>query len=89
MSLKSTFRDFCQDYLDAFALAIGQASINSQDLRSLQIVLPPLPEQQRIAANLTEQLAEVEHLQKSLKYQLDAINKLPATLLHRAFNGEL
>jgi type I restriction enzyme S subunit len=69
--------------------AIGQASINSQDLRSLQIVLPLLREQQRIAANLTEQMAEVESLQQSLKSQLDTINKLPATLLRRAFNGEL
>jgi type I restriction enzyme S subunit len=34
-------------------------------------------------------MAEVERLQQSLKSQFNTINKLPATLLRRAFDGEL
>jgi type I restriction enzyme S subunit len=64
-------------------------NINQENLKTVTVPTPPLAVQKRITATLTEQLAEVEHLQKSLKYQLDAINKLPATLLRRAFNGEL
>ena len=63
--------------------------IRTDEVASVEINLPSLEEQQRIAANLTKQLAEVKHIQKSLESQLDAINKLPATLLRRAFNGEL
>jgi type I restriction enzyme S subunit len=63
--------------------------IRTDEVASVEINLPSLEEQQPIAANLTKQLAEVKHIQKSLESQLDAINKLPATLLRRAFNGEL
>jgi type I restriction enzyme, S subunit len=34
-------------------------------------------------------MAAVEKLSKQLEQQLDTINKLPAALLKRAFNGEL
>jgi hypothetical protein len=34
-------------------------------------------------------MAEVERFKQSLKSQPDAINKLPARLLRRAFNEEL
>ena len=50
---------------------------------------PPLPEQKRIAAILREQMAAVERARVIEEAQLDAIDKLPATLLRRAFNGEL
>jgi restriction endonuclease S subunit len=58
-------------------------------LRSVPIPLPPLTDQQRIAATLTAQLAAAERLRQTLQAQLDAINALPAALLRRAFNGEL
>jgi len=69
--------------------AIGQASINSSDIRSIQLLLPSLADQQRIAVELTERLAGVERLLRSLAEQLAAIEKLPAALLRRAFHGEL
>jgi type I restriction enzyme S subunit len=37
--------------------AIGQASINSEDVRSIRLLLPALADQQRIAAMLNEQMA--------------------------------
>lgn len=69
--------------------AIGQASINSEDLRNIQFVVPPLPTQRRVAAMLTDQMAQAEKVRKGLEEQLDALNKLPAALLRRAFNGEV
>lgn len=69
--------------------AIGQASINSTDIRNVKIMLPPFTEQKNISAKLTEKLEQAECLQRSLQEQLDAINKLPAAILRQAFNGEL
>ena len=67
---------------------------NIQNLRfsqfsPLEIPLPPLSEQKRIAAILNEQMAAVEQARKAAEDELAAINALPAALLRRAFAGEL
>ena len=53
------------------------------------IPLPPLSEQKRIAGILKEQMSSAECLRRTLAEQLNAISKLPAALLRRAFSGEL
>lgn len=65
------------------------SNLRVSDLLALQIPLPPLPEQQRIAAILTEQLAAVEKAHTAAEEQLKAIERIPAALLRRAFSGEL
>ncbi len=69
--------------------AIGQASINSADLRSIKIALPSLENQNRIAQSLNEKIANSTKLCQVLETQLTAFNTIPATLLRRAFAGEL
>ncbi len=69
--------------------AIGQASINSEDLRSIQLILPPLAEQNRIAALLNEQIIQAKCLQKELEERSGVINNLPSALLRQAFAGRL
>ncbi|MEF3253969.1 MAG: restriction endonuclease subunit S, partial [Deferribacterales bacterium] len=64
-----------------------RADIN--ELMKLVVPLPPLAEQRRIAAILREQMDAVERLRRTLEEQLEAINKLPAAILRKAFNGEL
>ena len=68
---------------------IGQSAVKAEKLLALQIPLPPLAEQQRIAAILREQMAAVEKARAAAQAELDAINALPAALLRRAFNGEI
>jgi type I restriction enzyme S subunit len=58
-------------------------------LREIETPLPPLADQRRIASQLSAQMASAERLRQTLAGQLDAINKLPAALLRRAFKGEL
>jgi type I restriction enzyme, S subunit len=58
-------------------------------LLSIEIPLPPLAEQKRIAAILNEQMAAVERARKAAEEELETINRLPAALLRRAFEGEL
>jgi type I restriction enzyme S subunit len=66
-----------------------RAKLNQEIAASIPVPLPPLAEQKRIAGILKEQMASAERLRQILTDQLDAINKLPAALLRRAFNGEL
>jgi type I restriction enzyme, S subunit len=63
--------------------------ITRSQIQAEQLPIPPLSVQRRIAEALHEQMGAVESLCKSLQAQLDAINKLPAALLSRAFRGEL
>lgn len=68
---------------------IGQSAVKNDKLLSLELPLPPLPEQQRIAAALDEKMVAVDRARSATEAQLDAINELPAALLRQAFNGEL
>ena len=72
-------------------LTQGMANRNLvlQDLKQIEIPVPPLTEQKRIVSILSEQMAAAERTCKVLEDQLDTINKLPAALLRRAFSGEL
>jgi type I restriction enzyme S subunit len=63
--------------------------IRTEEVASVELNLPPLREQQHIAAVLNEQLASTNQLCQNLEKQLVAINILPTTLLRQAFNGEL
>jgi type I restriction enzyme, S subunit len=69
--------------------AIGQSSINSTDVRNIEIALPSIAEQKRIAAMLKERMASVDRTRQALQAQLDGINQLSAVLLRKAFNGDL
>jgi type I restriction enzyme S subunit len=70
-----------------FTGAVGQQRVPEQFLASLEIPLPPLPEQQRIAARLREQMQAVDEARQAAQAQLQAINQLPAALLRQAFSG--
>ena len=76
---------------DIQALGSGAtfAEVSKSKLQEFEIPLPPLPEQQRIAALLKDQIAAVDKARKAAEAQLETINALPISLLRRAFNGEL
>lgn len=65
--------------------AVNQASINQEDVKGLIVRLPPLPLQQKFAA-LVER---VERLRAVQGEELRQAEHLFASLLHRAFSGEL
>jgi len=75
--------------LPAMNKAAAVPGLNRDDVYRIEIPLPPLPEQKRIAAILKDQLAAVERARAATEAQLEAAQVLPATLLRRAFNGEL
>lgn len=62
-------------------------AINRDQLEALEIPLPPLAEQERIAGRLTEQLAAVERARAAAANRLAAAEALPASLLREVFEG--
>jgi len=69
--------------------AIGQATINQEDLKSIEIPIPPLPVQKHIVEKLDGIRAMVESLKRQQKDRSDWLDKLPKALLEKAFRGEL
>jgi len=63
--------------------------IRTEEVASVEVHLPPIPDQRTICALIDDQVTKINQLQTSLKDQLAAIEALPAALLRRAFNGEL
>ena len=74
--------------LNKVANSMAQPLVSGQLIYPIEIFIPPVAEQENIAAILKVQMADTEKIQP-LNLQLDTINKLPAALLKRAFNGEL
>lgn len=67
---------------------VGQATINKGDLNAIDLLLPPLPEQKRIAAILAEQLAVVDKARAAAEAQLEVAKALPAAYLRQFFPKE-
>ncbi|MGH7846535.1 MAG: restriction endonuclease subunit S [Candidatus Binatia bacterium] len=72
----------------------GGASGSMKKITRTQILnekvpVPPLSEQKRISNHLSKRMASADRTRKALEEQLDTINKLPASLLRRAFSGEI
>lgn len=77
------------DATNHFTGAVGQQRVPDDFLKSLEIPLPPLHEQRRIAGILREQMGSVEQARAAAEEELATINALPAALLRRAFSGEV
>lgn len=65
--------------------AVGQQRLPSEYLANLDIPLPPLPEQQRIAAILKEQMTAVENARAAAQARLEAVNALSTCFLRQVF----
>ena len=63
--------------------------VTLKKLKACLIPLPPIEEQKRIAAILNEQNASASLAQESIQQELDTIEAMPASLLRKAFSGEL
>lgn len=60
-------------------------AVSDKQVLALEIPLPPLVEQERIAARLTEQLAAVERARAAAQSRFAAAEALPAAYLREAF----
>ncbi len=79
----------CQVDMVEYSENPGYPSLKLSVIAKISIPLPPISEQQRIATDLKEKMAQVEKLRASIENQLEAINALPQAILRKAFRGEL
>jgi type I restriction enzyme S subunit len=63
-------------------------AVTDKQVFEQKIPLPPLQEQNRIVEKLSKQLDAADKVLKQCEKELEAINKLPASLLQRAFEGD-
>ena len=70
-----------------FSGAVGQQRVPIGFIANLNVPLPPLPEQKRIAAILNEKMAQIEKARKTTEEQLEAAKALPAAYLRSVFNS--
>jgi len=75
--------------LEILASSTTLKIVNKRIFASIEIPLPPLSVQQRIAAELKEKMAQIKKLRTSIEKQLEALDALPQTILRKAFIGEL
>ncbi len=69
------------------ARAIGQVNISASTISKMLVPIPTLIEQRRIVKTLDAKNRATEKILTALSKQLEAINKIPATLLRQAFTG--
>ena len=66
-------------WLDAIFNSLGDAgvrsSLNAGDLLNLPLVVPPLPEQQRMADYLDKKCAEIDTLSQNIQKQIDTLEQ--------------
>ncbi|HNR90647.1 MAG TPA: restriction endonuclease subunit S [Spirochaetota bacterium] len=65
----------------------AQPNVNASLLSQLNLPLPSLAEQKRIAAVLSDKLSQLEKIRVTIEEQLKEINALPSTILRKAFSG--
>lgn len=68
--------------------ATGVPGLSRDAVYALRLTIPPLAEQERIAARLTNELELVERARAAAAQRLAAAEALPASLLREVFEGE-
>ena len=76
---------FVRAQADKRARGVAQKTVNLAEIRQFQVLVPPLPLQRQFAARVAE-IRALEARQAESRRRLD---DLFASLLHRAFQGEL
>lgn len=74
---------------EAAALGGAQRTVTLGALAKFEIPMPDLDTQLRAVGILNEQMSAVERMKLAAEQKMASISTLPATLLRRAFNGEL
>jgi len=77
---RRVFADICNRW-------IGQSAVQRDKLLALDMPLPPLAEQKRIAGVLSEQVGAVERPRAATEAQLEAAKALPAAYLRQSLAG--
>jgi type I restriction enzyme S subunit len=78
-----------QKHFQEVQVEMARPNISLENLRDLEVPLPPIEIQRHLSARIFEQGKSAEAIRNSLQEQLETINELPAALLRQAFTGKL
>jgi type I restriction enzyme S subunit len=76
-----------RDYFRSISSGAIHKTVYMPTAKALEVCIPPVGEQKRIAEFLKAKLAASDKLINTLESQLAEINRLPASLLREAFEG--
>jgi type I restriction enzyme S subunit len=76
-----------QHYFQRSKVDMARPNISLNDLRILELPLPPLPDQHRIAARLREQLAAVAEARAAVQAQAETLEKLIHAILRESLRN--
>jgi len=77
-----------EDFIAALADGMNINNLKFDDLRQFSVPCPPLPEQERIVAQLDRFTKEVQRLESIYRRRQVALTELRRSVLHRAFTGQ-
>ncbi|PWE21790.1 restriction endonuclease subunit S [Aliarcobacter skirrowii] len=69
--------------------ATGRQRVPSESIKNLQISIPPLKTQQKVVAYLDEISNKMEKIKNLQKAKMQSLKELKASILDKAFKGEL
>jgi type I restriction enzyme S subunit len=78
-----------EDYLRRVNHGATRDGINTEQLLSMPVALPPLAEQHRIVAEVERRLSVVEEMERGIAANLKRAERLRQAVLKRAFEGKL
>jgi type I restriction enzyme S subunit len=76
-----------QDATAHFTGAVGQQRVPGDYIASLEILLPPLADQRRVASEIREKFERIDRARVAAAAQLEAAKALPAAYLRESFES--
>lgn len=80
--------DPVKEQFHRIARGLTRFGLRKEEMKAVQIPLPPLAEQRRIVTALEAQLAAAERARRAALSQLNALEAMPAALLRKVFERE-
>lgn len=80
----SLLADGARQYFEAAAKGVGYPAVDDKDFQSFVVPLPPLPEQQGIAAYLDASCAAIDAAVAAKRRQLETLDALASSIINRA-----
>lgn len=81
--------EFCQNQMKESAIATTQSKLALFRIANIKLPLPPLAEQQRIVERIESLFAKLDETKETLQNALEGFETRKASILHKAFTGEL
>jgi len=75
--------------LNGMAYGAGKPGLNLENIRSVVVPLPDLPEQEKVVELIEEKLSVIEQLEKTITDSLQQAEALRQSILKKAFSGKL